>query len=143
ERENQISQLVASHGEGSETENQSQPISNIQTADVPGCSHWGAPNPMVPSFPQLSVAMYQQIGGAGSNGRNTIYSTHSVTNPVISHHKRTTRQPLKQSVVPLDYSSVSSEEHQSDYSIEEGEIEDLSEYNTEPEKAGFKGLFRP
>ncbi|KAG8127967.1 hypothetical protein E2320_014848 [Naja naja] len=54
------------------------------------------------------------------------------------HHK-----PPKQSAVLQPYSPVSSEEEQSDYSVEEGEIETLSEEETEPEKSGFRGIFRP
>ncbi|KAG8134722.1 hypothetical protein E2320_007808 [Naja naja] len=154
-------------GESSGTENQGQPISTIQAAEIPGCSPWSIPTPMAPGFP-IPAPMYYQAGvgspmpytatqssqmsnpaiqlmpievqqwftqmfrqGLMAGLQQAILPTQTVANPLISHRsKRTTRQSLKQYAVPLDYSSVSSEEDQSDYSIEEGEIEDLSEEET-------------
>uniref|UniRef100_A0A2D4INM1 Uncharacterized protein n=1 Tax=Micrurus lemniscatus lemniscatus TaxID=129467 RepID=A0A2D4INM1_MICLE len=79
----------------------------------------------------------------GMDGRNTSRSTYSdKANPVTTHSSKHGRQPLKQSTVSQEYSPVSSEENQLDYLIEEGEIEQLSQEEAEPEKSGFKGLFR-
>ncbi|KAG8139937.1 hypothetical protein E2320_002663, partial [Naja naja] len=133
-------------GEASGTDNQGQSFRNLQTAEIPGCSHWGLQNPMVLTFPSLPVPIYQQAG-AGSlgwmGGTQAVPPTLTTANPVTTHSSKHGRQPLKQSVVSQEYLLVSSEEDQLDYSIEEGEIEELSEEEAEPEKSGFKGLFRP
>ncbi|KAG8130890.1 hypothetical protein E2320_017442 [Naja naja] len=115
---------------GSDIGNLDQVVTNMQDSEMPGCSYWSNP---------VSMA-------------------HPLPRPVQMQHTETGRQlmPLVvqqwfmqligqglmgglQTNKPLQAES----RRMNNYSIEEGEIESLSEEETEPEISDTKGLFKP
>ncbi|KAG8131074.1 hypothetical protein E2320_017605, partial [Naja naja] len=146
--ENCTSQSPSSQVE-SDMDNLGQVTTNIQDSEMPGCSYWSNPVPMVDSLPgpiqnqhtktgQLMPLVAQQwftqLIGQGMRGG------FQMTNPMQADRVDSIIENIP---ILLDWPLEPEHDEHSDCLVEEGEIDSLSEEETEPEVSDIKGLFKP
>ncbi|ETE58400.1 AT-rich interactive domain-containing protein 2, partial [Ophiophagus hannah] len=86
---------------------------------------------------------FTQLISQGMMGGTQLRQPVQVDSSIDFSHCCKHHHPPKQSVLLQPYSPVSLEEEKSDYSVEEGEIETLSEEETEPYRLSVSRIRRP
>ncbi|KAG8140364.1 hypothetical protein E2320_003058 [Naja naja] len=133
-------------------DNLGQVATKIQDSEMPGCSYWSNPVAMAHSLPgpiqnqhtktegQLMPLVVQQwftqLIGQGMRGG------FQMTIPMQAD-SRVNSNPPGLTLRTSTCSPATSEDEHSDCLVEEGEIDSLSEEETEPEVSDTKGLFKP
>ncbi|KAG8146536.1 hypothetical protein E2320_013682 [Naja naja] len=147
-KENRTSQSPFSQVE-SDMDNLGQVATNIRDSEMPGCSYWSNPIPMAHSLPgpiqnqhtktegQLMPLVVQQwftqLIGQGMIGGFQMTNTMQADSRVDSLHRRKHFHPPGLTLRTRTCSPATSEDEHSNCLVEEGEIDSLSEEETEPE----------